>query len=59
MWLLFLLMVKKYSLRNVLWTARRRVTSHRMKQIKQNMSKEAEELDNEEENEELFGDIGK
>src|SRR5688572_13462158 len=30
-----------------------------MKQIKQNMSKETDELDNEEENEELFGDISK
>lgn len=35
------------------------MATHKMKQIKQNMSKETDELDNEEENEELFGDISK
>ena len=45
-----------FSLRRL--SARRRVATHKMKQIKQSMSKEGDDVDNEEENEELFGDIG-
>ena len=41
----------------VLITARKRVASCKMKQIKANGSKETDDLDNED-NEELFGDIG-